>query len=197
MLETQLERLRQRAGRSVSLGITAFGEPRRSISVPWQRDMNAYNMRTPDVYLAPGDLADPAVRELLTACRVVGCYVFCPMADYGFLTDFPQLQDIHIRGGFALKSLDFLRDMEDWFQLCIWDADLPDLDALFPEGTHRGIHSYCVCFNGCTVGDISALEREGVRLSELVILVPQGTNQRERWQSIRCGKYTYYEYKPA
>lgn len=195
MLESQLELLRQRSGKPVSIGITENGEPRRSIPVPWQRDMNAYNMRTPNVYLSPGDLTVPAVRELLSGCRVVGCYVFCPTEDYGFLWDFPRLQDIHIRGGFALKSLDFLRGMEDWFQLCIWDAELPDLDALFPEGVHKGLHSYCVCFNGCTIADISALEREDIRLSELVILVPQGSNERERWQNVRCGKYTYHEYR--
>lgn len=195
MIESQLALLRQRSGKPVSIGITETGEPRRSVPVPWQRTMNAYNMRTPDVYLSPDDLEKPEVRELLAGCRVVGCYAFCPMEDYGFLSDFSQLQDIHIRSGFALKSLEFLRAMEEWFQLCVWDAELPDLDDLFPEGMRRGIHSCCVCFNGCTVGDISALEREDVRLSELVILVPRGANQRERWQNVRCGKYTYYEYQ--
>ena len=194
MLASQLERLRQRTGKPVSIGITVSGEPRRSIPVPWQRDMNAFNMRTPDVYLSPDDLSDPAVWKLLESCRVVGCYVFCPMEDYGFLRRFPQLQDICIRQGSGLNNLDFLRTMEDWFQLYVEDAVLSDLDALFPDGTRKGIHSYCVCFNGCTVGNISALERPDIRLSELVILVPQGTDDRERWRNVPCGTYTYYEY---
>ena len=95
------------------------------------------------------------------------------------------------------KTRAFLRGMEDWFQFYIEDAVLPDLDALFPQGVPLRTFSRCVCLSGCTVGDISALERPDVRLSELVILVPHGSNERERWRGIRCGKYTYYEYKPA
>ena len=62
----------------------------------------------------------------------------------------------------------FLRSMPGWFQLHVEDAVLEDL---------------------------SALTQEGIYLSELVILVPEGSNDKERWKAVRCGKYTYHEYK--
>jgi hypothetical protein len=36
---------------------------------------------------------------------------------------------------------------------------------------------------------------ESLRLSELVVLMPQGSHDRDRWKAIPCGRYTYHEYK--
>ena len=89
----------------------------------------------------------------------------------------------------------FLRSMPGWFQLHVEDAVLEDLSDLFPEGRRKGIYSFCVCLSGCTVKDLSALTQEGIYLSELVILAPEGSNDKKRWKAVRCGKYTYHEYK--
>ena len=85
--------------------------------------------------------------------------------------------------------------MPGWFQLHVEDAVLEDLSDLFPEGRRKGIYSFCVCLSGCTVKDLSALTQEGIYLSELVILAPEGSNDKKRWKAVRCGKYTYHEYK--
>ncbi len=195
MIESQRQKLTDYPHKYLSLGITETGEPRRSISVPWDRTANAFNMRTPDIYIAPEDLADEALWTELGRFRVVGCYAFCPLEDYSFLSRLPLLQDIRICQGSALRNLEFLRSMPEWFQLFIEDAVLEDLDPLFPDGPRRGIFSICVCLSGCTVQDISALTREDVRLSELVILTPEGSNDKDRWNAVRCGKYTYHEYR--
>ena len=195
MLDTQREKLRSHPHKYLSIGITADGSPRSSGWIPWDSTANAFNMRTPQVFLAPGDLTDEALWAELSRYHIHGCYIYCPLTDYSFLERLPGLQDITIHKGGALRDLRFLRKMEDWFQLHVEDALLENLEDLFPDGLRKGIHSYCVCLSGCTVKDLSALTQPGIRLSELVILAPQGSNDRERWKAVRCGKYTYHEYK--
>ncbi len=195
MIESQRRKLGSHPHKTLSIGITSDGNPRSSGWVPWQSTANAFNMRTPDIYIAPEDLTDEALWAELQRFRINGCYIFCPLADYSFLSRLPRLQDITIYHGEALGDLEFLRSMEDWFQLHIEDAVLEDLGPLFPAGSRKGIRSYCVCLAGCTVKDHSALIQQGIYLSELVILMPEGSNDRARWTDVRCGKYTYHEYR--
>lgn len=195
LTESQRKRLIEYPHEYLSIGITETGEPRRSISIPWNRTGNAFNMRTPNIYITPDDLADGALWDWLNARKVTGCYIFCPLEDYSFLTRLPHLQDITIHCGGALRDLRFLRELPDWFLLHVEDAVLENLEDLFPQGRKQRVHSYCVCLSGCTVTDISALCRPELRLSELVILAPEGSNDRERWKAVRCGNYSYYEYR--
>ena len=156
---------------------------------------NAFNMRTPAVFLCPEDLTDEALWAELGRFHINGCYIFCPLEDYSFLERLPEVWDLTIYKGGALRDLGFLRSMPEWFQLHVEDAVLEDLSDLFPEGGKRRIHSYCVCLSGCTVKDLSTLTQEGIYLSELVILAPEGANDKERWKAVRCGRYTYHEYR--
>ena len=195
MIPSQREKLNAYPHQYLSIGVTGDGEPRSCGWVPWQSMANAFNMRTPQVFLCPDDLGDEGIWEELSRFRINGCYIFCPLEDYSFLTRLPGLQDITIYAGGALRDLRFLRPMEDWFHLHVEDAVLENLNDLFPEGPRKGIRSYCVCLAGCTVKDISALNQKGIWLSELVILAPEGTLDCERWKSVRCEKYTYHEYR--
>ena len=195
MTESERQYLRSYPKSTISIGVTGDGKPRRSVWVPWEYTANAYNMRTPDIYLSPAELLDPELWAELARLRIVGCYIFTPLTDYGFLARLTELQDLQIYKGFFLPDLGFLRKMPDWRQLHIEDAVLEDLDDLFPDGLRKGIFSICVCLSGCTVRDHSALTHPDVRLSELVILMPEGANDRERWKAVRCGKYTYHEYR--
>ena len=194
MLESQREKLRTFPRKTLSLGITPGSEPRRSIPIPWELTGSAYNMCTPDVYLAPEDLADEALWALLEPFEIVGCYIFSPLTDYTFLHRLTELRDLTIRMGFFLPDLGFLTAMPGWRLLHIEDAVVPDLAPLFPKEGPQ-VMGRCLCLSGCTVGDISALEREDVRLSELVILAPEGSRERSRWSKVRCGKYSYFEYR--
>ena len=193
MTESQRQFLREYSKKYLSIGITADGKPRRSVWVPWELTGNAMNMRTPDLYFSPEELQDEALWEELKRLHIVGCYIFCPLDDYGFLYRLTELQDLNIYKGGALRDLRFLRTMPEWFQLHVEDAVLTDLNDLFPDGPRKGILSCCICLSGCQVADLSALEN--VRLSELVILMPEGTNDKDRWKTVRCGKYTYHEYR--
>ena len=193
MTESQRQFLREYSKKYLSIGITADGKPRRSVWVPWELTGNAMNMRTPDHYFSPEELQDEALWEELKRFHIVGCYIFCPLDDYGFLYRLTELQDLNIYKGGALRDLRFLRTMPEWFQLHVEDAVLENLDDLFPDGPRKGILSCCICLSGCQVADLSALEN--VRLSELVILMPEGTNDKDRWKAVRCGKYSYHEYR--
>lgn len=193
MTESQRQFLREYSKKYLSIGITADGKPRRSVWVPWELTGNAMNMRTPDHYFSPEELQDEALWEELKRFHIVGCYIFCPLDDYGFLYRLTELQDLNIYKGGALRDLRFLRTMPEWFQLHVEDAVLTDLNDLFPDGPRKGILSCCICLSGCQVADLSALEN--VRLSELVILMPEGTNDKDRWKAVRCGKYTYHKYR--
>lgn len=195
MTESQREKLREYPHRYLSIGITSDGEPLYSGWVPWQSMANAFNMRTPEIFLCPDDLTDQALWAELQRFHINGCYIFCPLEDYSFLEPLKDLQDLRIFCGGNLRDLHFMRDKEDWFQLHVEDAVLETLNDLFPNGPRRGIHSYCVCLAGCTVKDISALEQKGIYLSELVILQPEGSNDKARWENIRCGEYSYFEYR--
>lgn len=195
MIESQREKLNTYPHQYLSIGITADGSPRRSGWVPWQSMANAFNMRTPQIFFTPEDMADEAIWEELSRFRINGCYIYCPMTDYSFLERMPRLQDITIFEGGGLRNLDFMRNMEDWFQIHVEDAVLENLDPLFPNGPRKGIHSYCVCLAGCTVKDFSALVHPNIYLCELVVLMPEGANDKERWKTVRCGKYSYFEYR--
>ena len=194
MTESEKQILRKFPHKTISLGVTEDGH-RRSIHVPWQMGCNAYNMRTPDIWLSPAELSDEDLWAELGRLRVTGIYIFCPLEDYSFLSRLTALQDITIYQGGKLRDLSFLRQMPDWFLLHIEDAVLENLDDLFAAGARPGMGSRNVCLSGCTVADVSALEREDVRLSELLILMPEGRSDRERWERIRCSKFNYFEYR--
>lgn len=190
MTESERQYLLSYPKETISIGVTRDGKARRSVWIPWEFDGNAYNMHTPDIWLSPEALQDEDLWTGLARLRVVGCYLFTPFTDYSFLFRLPDLLDLHIYKGFFLPDLDFLRSMPHWRQLHIEDAVLEDLTALV---SGPAVSGRCICLSGCTVRDVSALDTS--RLSELVILMPRGSNDRDRWKHIRCGKYTYYEYK--
>ena len=190
MTESERQYLRSYPKATISIGVTGDGKPKRSVWVPWEYTANAYNMHTPDVYLSPAELRDPELWAELARLRIVGCYIFTPLTDYGFLARLTELQDLQIYKGFFLPDLGLLRNMPHWRQLHIEDAVLEDLS---PLACGPAQSSRCVCLSGCTVRDISALRDLG--LSELVILMPQGSRDRDRWRAVPCGKYTYHEYK--
>lgn len=189
MTESDRQFLRSYPRKYISIGVTEDGHGRRSIHVPWQLSANAWNMRTPDVWLSPAELEDGELWQELKELQVIGMYIYCPLEDYAFLNRLTGLQDIAIFKGGALESLSFLGSNPDWFLLHIEDAVLPDLHDLVPGDTRRRN----VCLSGCTVADISALE--GVRLSELLILMPEGSGERDRWKNIPCSKFSYFEYR--
>ena len=189
MTEAEKNILRNYPHKTISLGVTTDGHRRKGIHIPWQLSCNAYNMRTPDIWLSPAELEDSELWEELARLRVVGCYIFCPLEDYSFLNRLTAMQDLAIFRGGALRDLSFLRQMPEWYMLHIEDAVLDDLEDLIPAKPWMRN----VCLSGCIVTDNTALSR--VNLSELLILMPEGSGGRERWQHIPCSKFSYFEYR--
>ena len=85
MLESERNKLNNRESEYLSIGITQGGVPRVTIGVPWEATAHAFNMRTPNVYLSPEDLQDEEVMVLIESYKVIGCYIWAPLTDYGFL----------------------------------------------------------------------------------------------------------------
>ncbi len=194
MIQEQYEKLMAMENQYVSIGITENGSPRISISVPWDMTANAFNMRTPHLYLEPNDLEDPMILKQLRSNKLIGFYSFVPLEDYSFLSQFPTLEDITIHHGENMSDLSFLSNCPNWFQLHIEDAKIETLSPMF-EAERKGLHSICVCFVNCRIHDISSLQQIEKRLCELIILQPEGTNEKDRWKTVPSIKYFYREYK--
>lgn len=196
MTDAQKELLESRKSKYLNIGITEKGEPLRAVWVPWVHDSSAYNMRTPDLWLSPEDVKDPALMEKLKGFCIRGCYIFTPLEDYSFIGELRELWDLHIEKGGALRDLSFMKELQEWFMLYVEDAVLEDLAPAFPEAwREKGLHAYCVEFVNCRVSDISAMAREDVRLSELLICQPEGTGEKQKWSRVHAHTYRYREYK--
>lgn len=198
MLTAQREKLAASAGGYLSIGITEGGNPRCSIGVPWVQTVHAYNMRLPDVYLAPEDLLDGEIMHLVSTCRVIGCYIWEPLADYSFLKQFPDLQDLSIKNGEAVRDLEFLRALPECRMLFLQKARLENLDVI-PELKKQsklpGGCLGCICLDGCKVGDLSAFEREKVRFSEFLVCGGEGEEGMEKWGVIDASTFRLYPWK--
>ncbi len=195
MLDSQKEIFEKLNSEYLSIGITSNGEPYGPIAVPWEHTASAFNMKTPDVFLSKQDIKDTEIREMLKKYHIVGCYIFDALDDYSFIADFKELRDVFIMNGDNITDLSFMKELDEWFMLYIEDAHIQNLDPLFPKDKKIGFLPYCIGFGGCEINDITALENSEIYLSELIVLCPKGTNDRERWQNIRCGTYGYYEYE--
>ncbi len=196
MQQAQIKRLENHKGNYLSIGITKDGTGCGVIEIPWHHTGSAFNMKTPHVYLTEQDLYDPQVLKMLGRFHIIGCYIFESLNDYSFLANFKELWDIFILKGQNITDLSFMKDLDEWFMFYIEDAHIKSLDPLFPPHQSRNIlRPFCVGFGGCKVDDITAIENRELRLSELAVFCPKGTNEKARWEKVRAGTYNYYEYE--
>lgn len=72
----------------ISIGITENGVRRNSGYVPWENTGHAFNMRTPNVYFEESDFSDTHILSRLNELEVIGCYIFAPLKDYSFLSNY-------------------------------------------------------------------------------------------------------------
>lgn len=194
MLDQQLEILKNGDRDYLSIGITQGGIPRRTISIPWDLTVSAFNMKTPTVYIAPEDLENPEIMALLESYQVRGLYCFVPLSDYSFIARFPTLWDIYLLQADAVQDLRFMKGLTEWKLFLLQDARISDLSPLLPEQEKRTFRCCCLGLVNCTVDDVQALKERRIILSELVIGMPKGTGQRKRWKEIGASHFTYYEF---
>lgn len=190
----QREKLFACEHKRISLGITEGGIAYNALGVPWERTSNAFNMRTPDIYLERSDLDDPEIRAQLDRYSIIGCYIFVPLEDYSFLKDFTEIQDLHIRHGENIRDLSFMSGMKEWFMLLLEGAKLDNLEELYPvEGVRKGIHCFCMAFYDCEVADVSAIEKKGMHLAELIVWKERTEEEYQKWKSVPSHLFRYYE----
>ena len=99
MLSSEKEKLFSNEEDFISIGISKGGEKYGMVPVPWEQTANAFNMRTPNVYIAPEDLVNEEIMCQIAKQRVVGCYIFEELEDYSFLKEFTEIRDLYIRKG--------------------------------------------------------------------------------------------------
>lgn len=196
MLATEREKLYNRQGEYLSIGITESGAPLAAVRIPWEKMHHAFNMKTPDVYLTPEDLSDPEILAQLDRFQVIGCYIRMPLEDYSFLSRFPLIRDLNIYYGGSIRSLSFLAPLKECSMLYLEDANLPDLDLLLDAkkenpsilGPFR-----CVCLHNCHVEDLTRFSGEPHRFFEFLVWCHNSDTERPRWQSIKADTLRIYE----
>lgn len=198
MILSEKEKLRNRDSEYLSVGITQGGVPRTTIGVPWESTTHAFNMRIPNIYLSPEDLQNEEVLEILKTYKVIGCYIWVPLTDYSFLGLFKDLQDINIKNGDTIRNLDFLSELYVCRMLYLQNAKLKNLDVIVDvKKNSKAMFGClrCVGLDNCEVEDLSVFETEEVDFSEFLIWMPEGSNEKERWNVISAVKRRYYEFK--
>lgn len=198
MIASEREKLRNKDSEYLSIGITSGGFPRMSIGIPWVATVHAYNMRTPDVYLSPEDLQDEELMRVFESYKVIGCYIWAPLDDYSFLARFKELQDINIKNGDAITNLVFLSELYECRMLYLQNAKLKNLDVIVDakkNSTAMFGCLRCIGLDNCVVEELSVFETEKVHFSEFLIWMPEGSNERARWNVVSAGTRRYYEFK--
>ena len=195
MLDSELEKLKDIAAEEgyLSFAVNGDGMPVTMGPVPWERTLSAFNMRHPKVTLAKEDLQDEEIMGLVRQCRVIGCYLFAPLSDYGWIAGLPELEDLSIYGGEGVKDLSFTRHLPDLFLFLLEGAKIPDLKDLV-DNCNEGQSGpgKCFCFVNCEVEDTSALREVDFTLSELLVHPADGDTAGKWETGKKPGVFRFY-----
>ena len=180
----------------ISIGIATGGSGRpRGIPVPWESTTQAFNMKTPDVYIEPEDLKDKDLLDRIKSFQVLGCYVLTQLDDYGFIAEFKDLRDIYILNAVNVKDLSFLSELQELWMLHLECAHLKDLKPILQSSLlKRPGRGFCLSFTECTVDDVSAL-CELKRIVELIVVGEDDDAERAKWKSVPALTRRYYAVK--
>lgn len=176
----------------LSIGITKHGQRVFFIPIPWVQTAHAYNMKVPDVFIAPEDLCDHELMEKIMSFHIVGCYVLTSLDDYSFLANLKEARDIFIAEAINLNNLSFLSTLGEWKMLFIEGAHLKDLEPIYQSSEiERMWPAFCLCFANCEVDDTSALNKMS-HISELIVMGVDDDDERAKWKDILARTYRYY-----
>ncbi len=197
MIDTERRKLFSGKLNYISLGITCDGVPRDITNVPWEATSHAFNMKLPSLYISPDDLYDTEIISRIKEAEVIGCYVYTPLSDYSFISQFPRIRDLNIFSAENMKNLDFLLTLTECNMLYLEGARLENLDVLLSmKEKHKSIFGVytCVCLYDCEVNDLSGFEGAKTHFSEFIVWMPKGKNERKRWGVVPSEKLRYYEF---
>ena len=132
--------------------------------------------------------ASDIVFERICSLTVHGLYIYTPLDDYRFISNFKDLCDLHIRCGERLCNLDFLSELFDLGMLFIEGASLPDIDVIWRvKASGRGFLPYRrVGLYDCNIGRAPNFSMENQGFSEfLVWSMPENSDRdRELWKAV-------------
>lgn len=203
MLEMERRKLQEAAanGNYVCICVNEDGAPVQSISIPWESDTSAYNMRMPNVSLAAADLQNPEIMEELRHCKLTGMHIHTALEHYDFIAEFQDLRLLMIAGGGQIRDLEFVRNHPDLFMFYLEDAELDSLAPLIEEfntsfDAGNRLPGKCIGFYHCKVTDTSALQNDAHFITSELLIWPCEGDQRDRWrilQERRPGIFRFYE----
>ncbi len=191
MTEFDREKLANYQEKYISIGITRAGERYNSFAIPWESSANAFNMRTPDIFMEPADLEKGFLTELNQTKIIDGCYIFCPLEDYSFLKELTRLKDLSIYHAEKFIDFSFWRELTDCRLVFLHQGQLPCID---PPRLKIGMPS--LALYDCEIADLSNLEGEERLFYELIVANPKKRNERKRWENVRALTKRYYDWKP-
>ena len=198
MLGIDREKLNEAAENHDWIGVGIDREEKQftGVFVPWELTASAINMKTPDIMLTVNDLSDREIMNKLYCCQVIGIYIFTPLHDYSFLSQFHQVRDLFVLHGERMIDLSFVCNMPDLYMFYIENAKLPNLDPLidnYNSGNH--INSARFGFAFCDIADTSALQKLKFPISELLVWCRKGkTEFKKRWKPRGgCGRFKVYQ----
>lgn len=195
MIQSEREKLYNRNGEFLSIGITEDGTPLERHRVFWENTSTAFNMKIPKVYISKEDLKDKQLMAKICEFRVHGCYIFCPLENYDFLKCFEDMSDLNIYQAYNLKDLSFLDSFKECRMLTISKAHLKHLNEVVGPDPLFLAKVNCLALLDCEIDDISYLKDNKVSFIEFVVYNPKNRNERERWEGMR--RLTYYNIKES
>ena len=189
MLQCEREKLYNRDSEYLSIGISEDGTSYGRYPVPWDSTANAYNMKLPKVYISKDDLNDKELMAKICEFKVHGCYIFCPLENYDFLSRFTDMADLNIYQAYSLKNLSFLKSFKECHMLFVSKAHLKDINEVVGSEPYFMARPRCLALYDCIVDDISYLKDKKVNFNELVICNPKSRDERGRWNGLYRVKY--------
>lgn len=196
MLQKEREKLFHSESKYLNIGISKGGEVYNATSIPWISKAHVYNMKIPDVYLAPEDLENEEILQKLCEHHILGCYIYAPLRDYGVLSRFGELRDLSIRCAMGETDLAFLRGLKECNMLLLHEARLKSLDVILDmKKQYRSIFGPfdCVGLYKCEVEDLSRFTTEAHRFAEF--LVWGSSEESSRWDAVNALKKKYFVLK--
>lgn len=194
MLQEEKNKLFQKERQYINIGITEDGTAKKAIPIPWEVTAYSYNMCIPNVYLAPDDLEDAEIMEKLISLKVLGCYIWTPLKDYSFISNFEDLRDLSIMQGGNIMDLDFLNPLKECRMLLLENVKVDNLDILLDLNSgdlFTGLN--CVALVNCEVADLSGFDREHFFMEFLIWDSTCNGDSQKRWNNVRAAMKRYYK----
>lgn len=201
MLDTERARLFDPKREHVNLGITEGGKVYNVTPVVWDSTAAAYNMRPPEIFIAPEDLSDPEIMDRIKSLTVRGLYIYAALEDYSFIGEMREIWDLHIREGHNIRSLDFLSRLDDCLLLLLGNVTVDDMDVILEvKGANRGFSvpfRYLGLYD-CNIRTPLDFTDPKCHFTELILWSRPENKERdaELWSEVKALKRFHYDIKP-